>query len=325
MKGTWLASVAGLILILGIATNIDAQDQGVEQQPIASPIDLERDDDADGIADDFAAALDRIELSPDGDAAIKEFLGRLPYSAHTRELQAEARRLQAQLAQNPHKAEAQAIVAQLQDLADAMWSDPNYSKTMEAMTTMLIPQSMRPQTMGVNWSQLTRGDVMLVRDPNGFLGWFTTFLYAMWYTHSGNYDGNSLVYESNADGVRLKPLSKWQYSGLYVGLARDNKRTVTEVQAALDWAKGVYSTDGQTPYNYFYPDKWTDNALYCSQLCWKIHDHLGVDLDSNHSRYKSWIGAKWGWWAVWAVSNPAVAPDEMALDDDLTTYSRGWN
>ncbi|MCX7855023.1 MAG: YiiX/YebB-like N1pC/P60 family cysteine hydrolase, partial [Anaerolineae bacterium] len=259
------------------------------------PIDLQKDADRDGIPDALAMEVSRIAYSPDPTAAIASFVNRLPYSPRTRALQQEAERLQAQMAKAKSDEEARQILEKMRALSEEMMADPNYARTIQSLTALLVAPDARKaggfpvktsegmsggtvSTSSVNWGSLQRGDIMLVR--SGLWDWFM-FIYAMWYSHAGNYDGNGLVYESNADGVRLKPLSKWQQPGQYIGLGRNNKRSADQVQAALDWAKGFYGTDGQTPYNYFYPDKWTDSRLYCSQLTWKIHNRLGVDVDSN--------------------------------------------
>ncbi|MFN3763794.1 MAG: YiiX/YebB-like N1pC/P60 family cysteine hydrolase [Anaerolineae bacterium] len=319
--------VALVILLLTIAAPSAVHAGG-------PPIDLQKDVNRDGIPDALVVEVDRIARSSDQMAAIASFVSRLPYSPRTRALQQEAERLQAQMAGVKSDEEARQILEKLRALSDEMMADPNYARTVQSLMVLLAPPNVRKEgdlliksegavsTASVNWSSLRRGDIMLVR--SGLWDWFM-FIYAMWYSHAGNYDGNGLVYESNTDGVRLKPLSKWQQPGQYIGLGRDNKRSAAEVQAAMDWAKGFYGTDGRTPYNYFYPDKWTDSRLYCSQLVWKIHKHIGVDLDSNAWEYQLWIAARWGWWAVAAVSIPAVAPDEIGLDGDVTFYSTGWN
>jgi uncharacterized protein YycO len=171
----------------------------------------------------------------------------------------------------------------------------------------------------VDWRKLKRGDIMLVFG-NDWRAW----IYAMKYSHAGNYDGSQRVYESNpSDGVRLKPLSNWQRPNIYIGLGRNNKKSESQVRGALDWAKGKYG-DGRTPYNYVYPDKWTDSRLYCSQLVWKIHKYLGVDLDSNNWGYFVWAAARFGAWIL-GVIGPGVAPDEIGLSPSVAIYAEGWN
>jgi hypothetical protein len=171
------------------------------------------------------------------------------------------------------------------------------------------------------WGSLKRGHIMLVR--SGFVPW-TTFVYAMQYTHAGNYDGTNQVYESNSDGVRLKPLSNWQQKNNYVALGFNNKRNTAQVESSLNWAKGKYGTNATTPYNYNFADKTTDSKLYCSQLTWKIHKNIGVDVDSNHVSYLTYVTSKWGSPGL-VIATVAVAPDEIALSKDVTLYSSGWN
>lgn len=172
----------------------------------------------------------------------------------------------------------------------------------------------------VNWSALRRGHVMLIAS------WVpvTSFIYRMRYGHAGNYDGSNQVYESNSDGVRLKPLDNWRQRNNEVALGFNNKRNTAQVEVSLNWAKGKYGTNGRTPYNYNYADKTTDSRLYCSQLTWKIHKNIGVDLDSNHWSYLAYITSKWGL-AGTAIARAAVAPDEVGLSDNVTFYSRAWN
>ncbi len=312
----WRPALAFLVLLLALTIAPTAQADGPS-------IDL-RDGNRDGIPDALVIEVNRIARSPDKMAAIADLVNRLPYAPETRALQEKAAQLQARLAKVQDDREAQQILGELRVLSEQMMADPNYAQTIQGLTAMFAPQGLREGRGldSVRWGDLRRGHIMLVR--SGLWDWFM-FIYAMWYSHAGNYDGNNLVYESSTDGVRLKPLSRWQQPGQYIGLGYDNKRTEAQVRSALDWAKDFYGTDGRTPYNYFYPDKWTDSRLYCSQLTWKIHSHLGVNLDSNAWQYQLWIAARWGWWAVYAVSLPAVAPDEVWLDGDVTMYSTGWN
>jgi hypothetical protein len=174
----------------------------------------------------------------------------------------------------------------------------------------------------VNWGSLKRGYIMLVR--SGWLPW-TSFVYAMQYNHAGNYDGNNQIYESNPnDGVRLKPLVNWTQKNNYVALGFNNKRNTTQVEGSLNWAKGKYGTNGRTPYNYNFLDKTTDSKLYCSQLTWKIHKNIGVDVDSNHWSYLAYVTSKWGL-AGTGIATAAVAPDEVGLSGNVTLYSKAWN
>ncbi len=296
------------------------------------PLDLQTDLNRDGIPDELALAVAEIATTRDAEGAVETLLARIPYQRETYALQQEAARLNEKLAEVRTPEEAERIHAELLNIAAKMERDPAYATTLKALEQLYVEEGImvddslrdarRMSIQAVNWSQLRAGDVMLVR--SGKFPW-TAFIYAMTYSHTGNYNGSNMVYESNADGVRLKPLSNWQQSGQYIALGRNNRRSISQVQGALAWARNTYGTNGSTPYNYFYPDKNTNSRLYCSQLTWKIHNHIGVNVDSNHWRYQLWIGAKWGLWAIPAVAIPAVAPDEVGLDGDISYYSKGWN
>lgn len=343
-------------------------------------INLEQDANGDGTPDALAEEVKRIESAQDKDAAIKDFLNRLPYSPETRALQQQAEQLHSSLAQAQDTAQAQAVINQLRSIELRMMADLNYIRTTEGLQKMFAPSDVnrtnttvssrqneqflrslawashsdkrntllafaglpgssisdvglgifsQPDAVppaqqhiaAVDWGALRRGHIMLVR--SGRQSW-TDFIYAMTYSHVGNYDGNRWVYESNSDGVRLKPLSNWQQTNNYVALGYNNKRSTTRVQNALNWAKGRYGTDGRIPYNYNYANKSTDSRLYCSQLTWKIHKNVDVDVDSNHWSYLTYISARWGLLGL-AVARAAVAPDEVALDSDVTVYATAWN
>ncbi len=303
--------------------------QSLMAAPVSPFLDMKTDVNQDGVPDALATAMDNVANAKDTDAAIAALVRQLPYSRETRLLQMRAAELQGSIEMAKSEAEIVAINAELAKISDELMADPVYVKTMDSLAQMYVEKGIFPaakETSGVqimvSWGSMQPGDVMLIR--SGWLPW-TAFIYGMWYGHAGNYHGNGLVYESNADGVRFKPLSNWQSSGQYIALGRSNRRSISEVAAALTWAEGYYGTDGRTPYNFWYPDKNTNARLYCSQLTWKIHQRTGVDVDSNAWQYHLWIGAKWGLWAIPAVAVPAVAPDEVGLDGDINFYSKGWN
>lgn len=164
----------------------------------------------------------------------------------------------------------------------------------------------------VPWHLLLPGDIMHINNKKFFN------IYAMYYSHSGIYNGNNTVYESNSDGVRVLPLSSWQ-QGQPVALGYTRNRSHSQVVAALNWAKATYGTDGRTPYNWNFLNKTTDSALYCSQLVWKMHQYMGIDVDSNHWAYALYLTAKFG--AVGTTfALAAVAPDEIYLSDEIVYY-----
>lgn len=164
----------------------------------------------------------------------------------------------------------------------------------------------------VPWGSLLTGDIMHINNKKFFN------VYAMYYSHSGTYNGNNTVYESNSDGVRIRPLSSWQ-QGQPVALGYTKGKTLSQVSAALNWAKNKYGTDGRTPYNWNFLNKGTDSSLYCSQLVWKIHQNMGVNVDSNHWSYVAFLTAKFG--AVGTTfALTAVAPDEVYLSSNIIYY-----
>jgi Permuted papain-like amidase enzyme, YaeF/YiiX, C92 family len=303
------------------------------------PIDVSRDAEARGKPDGLAAAVRQVEAARDRQLAIAQFANRLPYSARTRALQKDAERLQHELEKTTNRASSEAIVAQLRSVSDEMLQDPNYRSAMDGLDTLLPPNRVNTGTTGqrplasadmqavqstasVSWG-LWPGVVMLMHSQSSSK---PAFLYARYYSHAGTYDRSGSVYEANPDGVRLKPLANWQVPGLDVALGYNRSADtagVKRVADALQTAEARYGTDGHTPYNYIFPNKWTDSAQYCSQLVWKIQQGAGVDVDSNDWGYQLWIASRWGWWAVSAIAMPAVAPDEIAADGDIYFFWAG--
>lgn len=179
-------------------------------------------------------------------------------------------------------------------------------------TRLLEAASADFTVQSVPWHLLWVGDVMHIYNKKFFN------LYAMYYSHSGIYNGSNTVYESVSDGVRVLPLSSWQ-QGQPVALGYTANRSHSQVVNALNWAKATYGTDGRTPYNWNYLDKNTDSALYCSQLVWKMHQHMGVNVDSNHWSYSLYLTALYG--AVGTTfAYYAVAPDEIYLSNEIIYY-----
>ena len=241
--------------------------------------------------------------------------------------------LAASLEQIPGDTQGQFLTRQFEDWAKRLrMSDPDYdAKLLEAMeTAALLFQQKAQQDAALNsreiplaargcqiqgavpWGSLLLGDVMHINNKKFFN------LYAMYYSHSGTYNGSNTVYESNSDGVRIRPLSSWQ-QGQPVALGYTRGKNLSEVTTALNWAKTKYGTDGRTPYNWNFLNKNTDSSLYCSQLVWKIHQKMGVEVDSNHWSYVAYLTAKFGLvGTTFALS--AVAPDEVFLSNNVIYY-----
>jgi len=250
-------------------------------------------------------------------AEIQNYVARLPISAQSRSLQGRAQKL-AQSLGTASPAQTQAILQELAQVSAQLGQDPAIAQFQNDLLSL---SGSTPAVTGpAAFSSLVKGDILAENS-----GASTPYPWTMVYQHTGNYYGNSQVYESNSDGVRLKPLSNWQTKGVMVGLGRDNVVSASTMSAAVDWAAAKYGTNGKTPYNYIFWNKTTDAKLYCSQLTWKINQHAGVNVDSNSVVYETWASAKYGAWVVNAIIVPAVAPDEVMLSPNVTVYSTGVN
>jgi Permuted papain-like amidase enzyme, YaeF/YiiX, C92 family len=320
--------------------------------PLPGAVDLTTDADADGLPDELKEGVDDARaIAAGGDptqldesemeqfaAVIGDLGNRLPLSSRTREIQREILALTADLDGVTIAGKGRRILKHIEDDEAELLDDPDLKLVMDSLDRMLGPAGSLGETVAggpaaarlpvstrVAFDQLQRGDVMLLRS-SFFYPW-------VWYfSHAGNYDGNNMVYESLGDGVQLKPLQHWKERGQKVGLGRSNRSSTAQVVAALDGAESRYGTNKRTPYNFFFPNKGSDSAIYCSQLVWKIHKALGVDLDSND----------WRWFAQMALKNifltpagvatltatvwiPAVAPDEIYYSPHINFYSIGTN
>lgn len=307
-------------------------------------IDLQQDDNRDGIPDKLAEALNRVEAANDKDAAIKELVDRLPYSEQTRSLQQQAGDLNQQLLKATTESESEQIIAQLKSTQQRMMSDPNYAKTQDALVTMFAPKtapfdsspqakskalsgksntdpSLSPSKQLVASGWLEEGDILFLRATNWRSWW--QYSYAMWYTHVGNYAGNNQVLDSsNGRGVTLYSLSTWNQRGHFVAYGRNTNQWQWWNKAPNASRNAVRNLQGRG-YNWNLWDKWTQNNFYCSQLVWRIHSNIGVDLDSNDWRYRSYVASIWGNWSLpltWA----AVSPDEIAFSSNVRIYFSRW-
>jgi len=182
--------------------------------------------------------------------------------------------------------------------------------------------------------RLKKGDVLLRR--TGVLGcklWVVVPLCQFWafmYEHSGIYYGYRTqkypeVYESTSEGgVQFKNINTWNRTNLYVGIHRSTV-DVYRIAAIFEQLINKYGYRGQTPYNYNLANKYTDKALYCSQLVWKFYLMLGIDVDSNDPMYAAWLRLMYGTTVGNYVSANAVAPDEVGLSTKLIRVATGWN
>src|SRR5262245_2175864 len=323
----------------------------------AGPIDLTKDADGDGLPDELEAGVDAARaIASGGDpdqlddgeldpfaAVITDLADRLPLSARTRKDQRHILELTAELnTAGPRK--ARRILRRIGRRERDLRKDPNLELVMESLDRMLGPATADDTTAGIPaalvpprppaptrkppaFEQLQRGDVMLLRSRGSFL-----FPWTVYYSHAGTYDGNNMVYEALGDAGQLGPLQRWKERGTRVGLGRSNKSSPAQVVAALQQAQSRYGTNKKTPYNFLFPNKTRDDAIYCSQLTWKIHQSLDVNLDSNDWRWFAQVGLKN--LLVGAVPIailiptvlvPAVAPDEVYYSPNVSFYSQGDN
>lgn len=344
-SSTSIGLIVALLAVAGMLRYII--NSPTRQQPALAPapattstlIDMQTDANGDQMPDALVAELQRLatqyshDLTKDGDrealSTIATLSSRLPHIESTRAAQKQAAGLLTQLAAADDPTEQRALAQQVdQVLAQAEALDPTYRLAAATAAQLAgdklgvqpdaAPRKGQTTPAAPDFGQLERGDILLIRGGDIYLNW----IYAQHYSHAGIYDGNGFVYESNPDGLRLKPLAEWQQPGHLVALGRNNKLASERVLAALDWAEATYKTDGLTHYNHDIPDKWVADKLYCSQLVWRINQHAGVDLDSNDFWYLAWIAIRLGPLGV-ELAVPAVLPDEIALSDNITIYSAG--
>ncbi len=291
-----------------------AQDPGL--------LDVQTDADNDGLPDALVNEVNAIARAADPMGAIKELVSRLPYSKETLALQQQAEALYGQLTEKSEPTEAEQINTKIQDLGEQMMKDPNYAKTVESLQTMFQPpEATEYSTQAISFSGLQRGDIILQKD---FL-FIPAYFYAMWFSHAGNFHGNGLSYESHAPGVELRAVADVYQGGYQFVAIYRSQHSAAAVTGALNFAENRYGTNRSTPYNYFFPNKWTDQALYCSQLTWKIHLQTGVDLDSQAWQYQLFLASRYGWWVIPAIGLPAVAPDEISFSPNLTLIRAGYS
>jgi len=156
-------------------------------------------------------------------------------------------------------------------------------------------------------------------------------LFNGYWTHAGIYNGCGTITESSGSvscdswweiwtclsdepGVETKPIEDsgfWSapdWAILRTDLGDSDKRAAVTYAADQDPKK----------YNWIFPDKWTEDKFYCSQLVWRSYEKQGVDLDSNQGALNAllrWVGP-WGVADAAAVA-AAVPPDDIYYDSDV--------
>jgi len=285
-----------------------------------STIDLSLDQNNNQISDAVENVVENLQALPEElqRVEIESFVAKLPISPETLALQERAQELSDSLSTAKTQEEAQLVLDELAKITSQLQEDPVIAKVESDLTSLTgIGINANPSVSAVNFATLKKGDILARKSDN------QGFLWVMKYEHTGNFDGNGFVYESNlSDGVNLRPLSEWQSHGQYLGHARNKWASSNKMASAVVWAKGKYRDDGTTPYNLNFIDKVTDASLYCSQLTWKINKHAGFNLDSNHWRYLIEMAVRYGLWVL-NIIYPAVAPDEVMLSSYVEIKGEG--
>jgi len=320
-------------------------------------INLTNDADHDGLPDELESSVGEILSMTDGSVnadkadmmidAYEKFGDRLPYSRKVRAIHQEIADLYASYEALPVDEKTEEAFLRLKEQLEINFQelseDKTYAAIQDYMEEILKSDSGDPATEAwagnEKWDSLRRGDVMLIKSPD--LDWHQRF-YVWKYSHAGVYNGNNLVYEAIGEGVALRPLSKWKKDGVYVGLGRSNVKSESEVCAKLDELYGTFGDGNTTAYNYIIPMKtscvnmlkfkdaprYRENALYCSQLVWWLHNYLlGYDIDSNDERYYMTLIAQVqrARYVVNVLLIPGVLPDEIALSQYIDMYAVGPN
>jgi uncharacterized protein YycO len=296
-----------------------------------TPFNLSADTDKNGIADELETAISGMNtLAETGSeeqvlAAIKDFDLRLPYAEETRTAQSEIEKLQAELETADEK-RALEIKDAIAVLDEKMKQDPAYVQTTEDLMVLLTPDELKTDSpdyelAGRHWASARQGDILLQFDYRSPFG----YIYGMNYSHTGQLFDSGTVLESLANGVTLMPLSTWQEGRKDTAIARNRRASQSAVVNSMNARKVRHIDTQHTPYNFFMPDKWRDDRLYCSQLTWKIHRDIGYNLDSNNFWYHLYLSARYGPWIVPVVAIPAVAPDEIARSGEIRIVATGRN
>jgi uncharacterized protein YycO len=357
-----IAVVSGLFILLFMSLGCGESSSNDTPAKINLMIDKNNDGLPDQLVDAVNDALDVAEESgdpdsidsPEEEAAFREalviLLEKMPFSNETVSRQQEINDIYEQIADPEIDIERiDALLDQIeQDLEEMRQDDMSYNIVQDAVSTMLEPQqgsfeSVSGEAGGSNrpdYDSMKKGDILFGRSS----GITSQLPYVIDFTHAGNYQGNSFVYEAISDGVVLRPLSVWKTDYGRVALGRSNRRTIPQITDALDWAIIRYGTASMSGYNWsvFTPhDKKTDDiclkppyqkrCLYCSQLTWKIHDYAGVNVDSNNVKYIAQVALSYGCISpaaaayLMSIIIPGVMPDEIFRDKNINVYSDGSN
>lgn len=226
----------------------------------------------------------------------------------------------------------EALAQKRPDMHHQSFSDWKY--TLEMLQKLINDQYLTKKMNMATYGKLRKGDILLRR--TGYFGckqWMIVPLCKYWafmYEHAGLYYGVNknykvMVYEStNIGGVQFKSIDTWKARNTYVGIYRGYV-SPSKIATTFERLIAKYGQTGKTPYNYNLFNKYSDSALYCSQLVWKFYLMMGIDLDSNNPLYGAWLRLQYGdTIGNYAIQN-AVAPDEIGLSTKIYRIANGWN
>lgn len=225
-----------------------------------------------------------------------------------------------------------ALTKQRPDMQHQSFSDWKYA--VEMIQKLINDQYLTKKMNMATYGKLQKGDIMLRR--TGYFGckqWVIVPLCKYWafmYEHAGVYYGVNknykvMVYESsNVGGVQFKSIETWKAPNTYVGIYRGYV-SPSKIATTFETLIAKYGQNGKTPYNYNLFNKYTDSALYCSQLVWKFYLMMGIDLDSNNPLYGAWLRLQYGDLISSYAVQHAVAPDEIGLSTKIYRVANGWN
>jgi WD40 repeat protein len=184
---------------------------------------------------------------------------------------------------------------------------------------------------GLNTCDLEVGDILLSHHFDGLYA-LENVPFSGYWTHAGIYDGCGMITESSGSidcdswwkvwtclsdepGVEVKPIEDSGFGSAPDWAILRTKSDGGKRDAAVAYAE---AQEGKK-YNWNYPDKWTTDKFYCSQLVWRAYEEQGIDLDSDRGALNALVK----WMGPWGVADAvgvaaAVPPDDIYFDGDLT-------
>ena len=116
--------------------------------------------------------------------------------------------------------------------------------------------------------------------------------------------------------VEILPGNAWDSAGALELVERSEAGALTD-------AKEEYGTSFETPFTMNIFNKTSADKFSCSKLVWCIYldnDQSSVDLDSDHGSYSGFLLIRLSLPTSLYVLYFTVAPDEIALDSDVSSY-----